>query len=117
MFRPDGHVMKGAGRRIKAWLEDDRGQSRRLYKMLDRGTDANGLVISARGLECEQQLEIIFRLYDQERLPLAFGSVAERIFVFEVDAKVRLICDKAFDLVAAQIVGGDGSIEVVHELG
>ena len=72
--------------------------------------------IAARSLQGEQQFEIVFRLHEQERLALAAGRVAERVLVLKVFAQVRLVFEKAFDFVAAQIVGRDRSVEVVHQL-
>jgi hypothetical protein len=85
--------------------------------MFDRFSHAYRPLIAARCLKSEQQLEIIFCLYKYERLPLASGRVAESVFIFKENAQVGLVCEKAFDLVATQIIRGYGSIKVVHELG
>src|SRR5262245_56975948 len=96
------HVVDRTRRRIKPWIKNDRREPRRRDEVFERFAHAKRFLIATRCLKGEQQLEVVERLDNYERLALAARSVAERVFVLKVNAQVGLVFQEAFNLVTTE---------------
>ena len=100
VLRARRHILECARGSIKTRLEDDRGQPRRPDKIFHRVAQADGMLVTARDLQREQELDIVLGLHDHQRPALCAGSATQRVLVAEKFADVRLVLEKVFDFIA-----------------